>query len=108
MLLLLMSCGDKQSEVTAPTVLLSETEMVDVISDVYVIENAINHRRGKGTKITNLKTKGFDAVFSHYGINDSIFSANIDYYNSSPVVMKRIMDSVYANFKDIQKRLKDE
>ena len=108
MLLLLMSCGDKQSEVTAPTVLLSETEMVDVISDVYVIENAINHRRGKGTKITNLKSKGFDAVFSHYGINDSIFSANIDYNNSSPVVVKRIMDSVHANFKDIQKRLKDE
>ena len=75
-----MSCG-KKTEVTAPTVLLSETEMVEVITDVYVIENAINHRRGKGTKVSNLKTKGFDAVFSHYGITDSIFYDNIDYYN---------------------------
>ena len=108
MLLLLTSCNGRQSEVTAPTVLLSETEMVDVISDVYIIENAINHRRGKGTKITNLKTKGFDAVFTHYGINDSIFSENIDYYNSNPEVMKRIMDSVHANFKEIQKKLKEE
>ena len=68
-----MSCNDKQSDVTAPTVLLSESEMVDVMTDVYIIENAINYRRGKGTKITNLKTNGFDAVFTHYGINDSIF-----------------------------------
>ena len=103
-----MSCGGRKSEVTAPTVLLSETEMVDVISDVYIIENAINHRRGKGTKITNLKTKGFDAVFTHYGITDSIFSENIDYYNSNPIVMKRIMDSVHANFKNIQQKMKNE
>ena len=103
-----MSCSGRKSEVTAPTVLLSETEMVDVISDVYIIENAINHRRGKGTKITNLKTKGFDAVFTHYGITDSIFSENIDYYNSNPIVMKRIMDSVHANFKEIQQKMKNE
>lgn len=103
-----MSCGGRKSEVTAPTVLLSETEMVDVISDVYIIENAINHRRGKGYKITNLKTKGFDAVFTHYGITDSIFSENIDYYNSNPIVMKRIMDSVHANFKEIQQKMKNE
>ena len=103
-----MSCNGRQSEVTAPTVLLSETVMVDVISDVYIIENAINHRRGKGTKITNLKTKGFDAVFTHYGITDSIFSENIDYYNSNPIVMKRIMDSVHANFKNIQQKMKNE
>ena len=103
-----MSCGGRKSEVTAPTVLLSEIEMVDVISDVYIIENAINHRRGKGYKITNLKTKGFDAVFTHYGITDSIFSENIDYYNSNPIVMKRIMDSVHANFKEIQQKMKNE
>ena len=102
-----MSC-DKQTKVTAPNVLLSEPQMVEIMTDVYVLENAISYRRGKGTKITNLKTKGFDAVFTHYGINDSIFSENIDYYNSNPEVMKRIMDSVHANFKEIQKKLKEE
>ena len=101
-----MSCNDKQSDVTAPTVLLSESEMVDVMTDVYIIENAINYRRGKGTKITNLKTNGFDAVFTHYGINDSIFKKNVEYYNDSPVVMKRIMDSVNVRFSNIQQKLK--
>ena len=106
-LLLLMSCNDKQSDVTAPTVLLSESEMVDVMTDVYIIENAINYRRGKGTKITNLKTNGFDAVFTHYGINDSIFKKNVEYYNDNPVVMKRIMDSVNMRFTNIQQKIKE-
>ncbi len=101
-LLLLLSCNNK-TEVTAPSVLLSEEQMMEVMSDVYVLENAINHRRGKGIKITNLKTKGFDAIFSHYGINDSIFTLNLDYYNDNPEKMKLVMDSVNARFQRIQK-----
>ena len=101
-LLLLMSCNDENSKVTAPTVLLSESQMVEVVTDVQIIENAINHRRGKGYKVTNLKTQGFDAIFSHYGITDSIFLENLDYYNDNPIMMKRVMDSVNANFKRMQ------
>lgn len=102
-----MSCNGKMSDVATPTVLLSEQEMVDVMTDVYIIENAINHRRGKGVKITNLKTKGFDAVFTHYGISDSIFAKNVEYYNDNPVVMKRIMDSVNMRFTNIQQKIKE-
>jgi hypothetical protein len=47
-LLLLLSCDNKKTEVSAPSVLLTEEQMIDVMSDVYVLENAINHRRGKG------------------------------------------------------------
>ncbi len=107
-LLLLLSCADKHEKVTAPSVLLSENEMIDVMTDVYIIENAINHRRGKNIKVTNLKTKGFDAVFSHYGINDSIFMDNMDYYNDNPEKMKIVMDSVNKNFQRIQKELKSK
>lgn len=98
-LLSLMSCSDNKTEATAPSVLLSEQEMVDVITDVQIIEQAINYRRGKNIKTKNLKTKGFDAVFSHYGITDSIFYENLDYYNSNPETMKVIMDSVNVYFE---------
>ena len=105
-LLLLLSCDNKKTEVTAPSVLLTEEQMIDVMSDVYVLENAINHRRGKGIKVTNLKSKGFDAIFSHYGINDSIFSLNMDYYNENPEKMRLVMDSVNARFQRIQQEQK--
>ena len=98
-LLLLMSCGDKQTKVTAPNVLLSEPQMVEIMTDVYILENAINHRRGKSISTNNLKTKGYEALFEHYGITDSVFYENVDYYNDNPVVMKRVMDSVLVNFE---------
>ena len=106
MLLLLLSCDNKKTEVVAPTVLLSETQMVEVMTDIQIIENAINHRKGKGYRTSNLKTKGFDAIFAHYGITDSVFMENLDYYNENPVMMKRVMDAVNVKFKRIQEELK--
>ena len=94
MLLLLMSCNNRQTKVTTPNVLLSEPQMVEIMTDVYVLENAINYRRGKNISTNNLKTKGYEAIFNHYGITDSIFFDNMDYYNDNPILMKRIMDSV--------------
>ncbi len=98
-LLFLMSCGNNKNEATAPSVLLSEQQMIEVITDIQVIEQAINYRRGKNYKTTNLKSKGFDAVFSHHGITDSIFFENVDYYNNNPALMKNIMDSVNGYFE---------
>ena len=101
-LLILMSCGNKQTKVTAPNVLLSEPQMVEIMTDVYILENAINHRRGKSISTNNLKTKGYESLFEHYGITDSVFYENVDYYNDNPVVMKRVMDSVLVNFQKIK------
>ena len=101
-LLLLVSCDDKQTKVTAPNVLLSEPQMVEIMTDVYILENAINHRRGKSISTNNLKTKGYEALFEHYGTTDSVFYENVDYYNDNPVVMKRVMDSVLVNFQKIK------
>ena len=98
-LLLLVSCDNKQTKVTAPNVLLSEPQMVEIMTDVYILENAINYRRGKSISTNNLKTKGYEALFNHYGITDSVFFENMDYYNDNPVLMKRVMDSVVVNFQ---------
>ena len=102
MLLLLMSCNNRQTKVTAPNVLLSEPQMVEIMTDVYIIENAINYRRGKSISTNNLKTKGYDALFEHYGITDSIFYENMDYYNDNVFVMKRILDSVAVNLEKLK------
>lgn len=102
------SCDDEQKKVTMPSVLLSETQMVDVMTDVYTLEQSINYRRGRNIKVTNLKTKGYDALFSHYGITDSIFIKNLDYYNDNPEMMKNILDSVNARFVRKQEELKSD
>lgn len=107
-LLLFVSCDDKKEMPAAPDHLLSETEMVDIVIDVQIMEQAINLRRGRNQNIYNLKTQGFQAIFSHYGITDSVFYENLDYYNANPEVMKRIMDSVSENFQRMQDERKKE
>jgi hypothetical protein len=41
-----------------------------------------------------LQNDYYEQVFSHYGITDSVFNANMRYYTHSPEVLERIMDSV--------------
>ena len=94
-----MSCNNKQTKVTTPNVLLSESQMVEIMTDVYILENAINSRRGRSISTNNLKTKGYEELFSHHNITDSIFFENMDYYNDNPVMMKRVMDSVVVKFE---------
>ena len=98
MLLIIFSCENKD-HVATPTVVISEPQMVEIITDVQIMENAINLRRGRSQKIVNLKTTGFNEIFKHYNITDSIFYENLDYYNNNPEIMKGIMDSVNAFFE---------
>lgn len=107
-LLLVASCTDRQDKQIVPPVLLPEDQMVEIITDIQIMEQAINLRRGRSKSVYNLKTHGFNEIFSHYNITDSIFFENVDYYNNTPIVMKRIMDSVGANFQRMQDERKDK
>ena len=93
-LLLLFSCsGEKKRDV--PTVLLSEPQMVDVMTDVQLMEAVISYKKSSNQKTAYLRTRGYDTLFAHYGITDSIFKENVKYYNDAkPQSFMRIMDSV--------------
>ena len=77
------------------------------MADVQVIEADINYQkqqeRERDPNDTTpvvpkdyLKMSQFyyDQLFEHYGITDSIFSQNMQYYTERPEVLERIMDSV--------------
>ena len=99
-LLLLTACGHKDKGFM-PERLLTEEEMIDVMTDVQIIEAQINYQKTldteEGTKTTDYKAMTqsyYDQFFEHYGITDSIFSQNMRYYTERPEVLQRIMDSV--------------
>jgi hypothetical protein len=94
---LFFSCSSEKKR-QAPTVLLSETEMVAVITDVQIMEAAIGYKKSINQPTEYLKTIGYDTVFAHYGITDSIFKANlVYYYDVEPQTLIRIYDSVEAH-----------
>ena len=92
-LLLLASCGDK-SKKSMPEPLLTEQEMITILADMQIIEADLNFRKTNQQDIIGLAQSYYSQLFEHYGITDSIFEANMDYYSQNLAVLERIMDSV--------------
>ena len=84
-----------------PDRLFTEEEMVDIMTDVQIIEADINYRKtqvreegAQPPEFRNLTQSHYDQLYEHYGITDSIFSQNLRYYSERPDVLEKIMDSV--------------
>ena len=77
-----------------PEVLLSESQMIDIMTDVQIIEADLNSRRNKGENIDTLPASFYNQLFEHYGITDSIFNQSMRYYTYNPKALEDIMDSV--------------
>ena len=94
LLFLLVSCDSKPKR-TAPTVFLTEPQMVEVMTDVQIMEAIISYKKNVNQRTAYLRDAGYDTLFAHYGITDSIFQENMKYYNDiEPQTLVRIMDSV--------------
>ena len=93
LLLGLSACGNR-NKVKQPELLLDERQMIEVMTDVYVVEAILNQKKAQGEPLGSLPEDYYEQVFSHYGITDSIFTDNMEYYTHYPEVLERIMDSV--------------
>jgi len=100
----LVGCKDKGF---VPSRMLTEQEMIAIMTDVQIIEADINRQKTQERErdpndTTKVKPKDYVAIsrdyyaqlFEHYGITDSIFAQNIQYYTEHPADLERIMDSV--------------
>ena len=92
-MLLLASCADR-SKAFKPERLLTEQEMIAVMTDVQILEADINRRKADGKRIDGMAEAYYNQLFEHYDITDSIFSQNLRYYTERPETLERIMDSV--------------
>ena len=77
-----------------PSRLLTEQEMIDIMTDVQILEADMNYRKSNGKMIGDMPKEYYRQLFEHYGITDSIFAQNIRYYTHDPASIERIMDSV--------------
>ena len=100
----LSGCKDKGF---VPDRLLTEQEMITIMTDVQIIEADINRqktieRERDPNDTTKVVAKDYVAIardyyaqlFEHYGITDTIFSQNMRYYTEHPETLEKIMDSV--------------
>ena len=101
LLFVLVSACAHKDKGFMPERLFSEQEMIDIMTDVQIIEADINYRKTQDREADNafkdyrqLTQSYYDQLFEHYGITDSIFKQNIRYYTEQPVLLEKIMDSV--------------
>lgn len=103
---LVLACSRKDKGFM-PERLLSEQEMIAVMTDVQIIEADINQQKSQERErsfsdtvmftaqdFAKLSRNYYSQLFDHYGITDSIFAQNMRYYTERPAVLERIMDSV--------------
>ena len=103
---LVTACGNKNKSFM-PERLLTEREMIDVLTDVQIIEAEINYQKQQDRErdpndttpvvpkdCAKMTREYYDQLFEHYGLTDSIFVQNMRYYTERPEVLERIMDSV--------------
>ncbi len=96
-LLAFSSCNNKE-KVKKPWVFLDEQQMIDVLTDSYLIEAELTQKRSSGTEVAPLQKAYYDQLFEHYEITDTIFQENMNYYTYHPEVLERVMDSVMNRF----------
>ncbi len=108
MLLLALASCDSRNTMKKPEVFLDEPQMIDVMTDAYLIEAQLNVMKGQGQDVSQLQVLYYDQLFEHYGITDSIFSQNMRYYTERPDQLEKIMDSVMQRFVRAQSEMKKD
>ncbi len=105
---LVAACGHKDKGFM-PDQLLTEREMIDIMTDVQIIEADLNFRKTQekdpGAEVVDIRALSksyYNQLFEHYGITDSIFSQNLKYYSEHPDWLEKIMDSVMQRFVNAQ------
>ena len=100
-LLAFTSCNNEE-KVRKPEVFLEEQQMIDVLTDSYLIEAELSQMKSEGKDVSALQNAYYNQLFEHYGINDSVFEQNMTYYTYHPAILERIMDSVTQRFLKAQ------
>ena len=101
LLFVLVVACDHKDKGFMPERLFTEEEMVDIMTDVQIIEAEINYQKSleredsaPDNDYKAMAQSYYDQFFEHHGITDTLFLQNIKYYTERPEVLKRIMDSV--------------
>ena len=95
--LVFCSCNNR-NKIKEPQVFLDEQQMIDLLTDSYLIEADLTQKRSSGVEVAPLQKAYYEQLFEHYEITDTIFQENMNYYTYHPDILERMMDSVMNRF----------
>jgi hypothetical protein len=104
--IIITACGMPKARQPKPKVLISQNTLAQVLTDVHLVEAAMNMRRNNGQEFENQKNAIFDSVFVHYSITPQILEDNLLYYNQQPQIMEKVYQDVIDSLTSLQKNLR--
>lgn len=99
--LFLFSCTNENlQEFMEEENLLSPDQMIEILTDVHIVEGAKIGRKIMGD--TLLMDDYYNKVFAKHSINKIMFEENFRYYSSEPKKMDAIYEKVVENLNHLQ------
>ncbi len=100
--LILPSCYNvNKSEPVIPDLLLSKSQMIEILTEVQIAEASLRISKSK-KKANELKPKFYDNILQEAGVTLIQFKENMDYYQNFPIVMEEIYESVLGNLSRLE------
>jgi hypothetical protein len=101
-LFFLVSCTEEK-EVEAPNGLLSEQEMVEILTEISKVEARFQRRLSiRGSNNEDLVSHNYSVIFDAHGITMEQYKTSFEYYEQSPKAMQIIFDSVIVRLTEEQ------
>lgn len=101
---LFFSCyHENQKEIVVPEKLLSEDELVEVLTDLQLAEGLITYQRLQKISVKkDFKDSVYNLVFENYGLTIPELTSNLNYYNNDPQNMEILYEKVLSNLSKLQ------
>lgn len=93
--------GCYSSDLVEPEVLLSDSVMVNVMTDSYILNNAFHQTTG--TVKDSIAHIYSDQIFEKWGVDKDVFTNNLEWLYRNPARL----DSIYEKMLDRLDRLED-
>lgn len=105
LLFLLLAACKGPSGKDRPELFLSLDKMVEVTTDIQLVEAALNYRRNIGQEYHGKREEYFALLFEKHGLSRHDYEENVVYYNRRPADMELIYDRVLQNLEALQRDL---
>ena len=94
-MVLFFSCGKNER---VPKGILTKDQMVNVLSELYIVEQKINIVSVKRDSLNQIFLAMKDKVFEKTGVTDSVFRQSLNYYMDRPqtfeIIYTALIDSL--------------
>ncbi|MGE5424674.1 MAG: DUF4296 domain-containing protein [Syntrophothermus sp.] len=105
-----VSCRQKPSHIYAgipQDSVISEEVMVKMLSDVHLIEGALQMERSKGLDPVKLSPQYYKAFFSKYKVSEKRFLSSLEYYKQDQASFIKMYNQVIDTLTQRSQKIKE-